>query len=71
MGTGLTAIQSFQNMSDLVTIDGCQGEGGGQMVRSSMALAVVTGRQCDRKHSGGAIAARTWPKAFDVGESRV
>ena len=29
---------------DALTIDGSQGEGGGQMVRSSMALSVVTGR---------------------------
>lgn len=31
-------------MSDVVTIDGSQGEGGGQMIRSSLALSIVTGR---------------------------
>lgn len=29
---------------DLVTIDGSEGEGGGQMLRTSLALSVVTGR---------------------------
>ncbi len=32
---------------DLVQIDGSQGEGGGQMVRSSLALALVTGRSVE------------------------
>jgi len=31
-------------VSDLVLIDGAQGEGGGQIVRSSLALSAVTGR---------------------------
>ena len=31
-------------MSDHVTIDGSRGEGGGQMVRSSLALAMLTGK---------------------------
>ena len=31
-------------VSDLVVIDGAQGEGGGQMLRTSLALSVVTGR---------------------------
>ena len=29
---------------DLLTVDGSQGEGGGQIVRSSLALSLVTGR---------------------------
>ncbi|MFV2070202.1 MAG: RNA 3'-terminal phosphate cyclase, partial [Pirellulales bacterium] len=31
-------------MTDLIKVDGAQGEGGGQVVRSSLALALVTGR---------------------------
>src|SRR5438105_11199908 len=31
-------------MADPIYIDGSQGEGGGQIVRSSLALALVTGR---------------------------
>ena len=31
-------------VSDLVVIDGSEGEGGGQMLRTSLALSVVTGR---------------------------
>ena len=30
--------------NDTLTIDGSQGEGGGQIVRSSLALSLVTGR---------------------------
>ena len=38
-------------MSDsIVQIDGSQGEGGGQMVRSSLALALVTGRGVEIKN---------------------
>jgi RNA 3'-terminal phosphate cyclase (ATP) len=32
------------NQADLVAIDGSQGEGGGQIVRSAIALSLVTGR---------------------------
>src|SRR5690606_20406144 len=32
------------NMSNHLHIDGSQGEGGGQIIRSSLALALVTGR---------------------------
>ena len=31
-------------MSGIITIDGSQGEGGGQVLRSSLALSLVTGR---------------------------
>ena len=31
-------------MSELVTIDGSEGEGGGQIIRSALTLSVVTGR---------------------------
>jgi RNA 3'-terminal phosphate cyclase (ATP) len=34
----------------LVQIDGSQGEGGGQMVRSSLALSLVTGRSVEIQH---------------------
>ena len=38
-------------MSDsIVQINGSQGEGGGQMVRSSLALALVTGRGVEIKN---------------------
>ena len=30
--------------SEMLTIDGSQGEGGGQVLRSSLALSLVTGR---------------------------
>jgi RNA 3'-terminal phosphate cyclase (ATP) len=35
---------------ELVQIDGSQGEGGGQMVRSSLSLALVTGRSVEIKN---------------------
>jgi RNA 3'-terminal phosphate cyclase (ATP) len=34
----------FTTMGGIVTIDGSQGEGGGQVLRSSLALSLVTGR---------------------------
>ncbi len=33
-------------MGDVVTIDGSMGEGGGQILRSALALSLVTGRPC-------------------------
>jgi len=35
---------AFTTMADILTIDGSQGEGGGQVLRSSLALSLVTGR---------------------------
>ena len=42
------------NVTDTILIDGSNGEGGGQMVRSSMALAAVTGKpvQIDNIRAG-------------------
>jgi RNA 3'-terminal phosphate cyclase (ATP) len=34
----------------MIRIDGAQGEGGGQIVRSSLALAMVTGKACEINH---------------------
>ncbi len=33
-------------MSEIIAIDGSQGEGGGQVVRTSVALSAITGRAC-------------------------
>lgn len=43
-------------MSDQINIDGSQGEGGGQIVRSSLALSMITGRPVtiDRVRAGRA-----------------
>jgi RNA 3'-terminal phosphate cyclase (ATP) len=37
-------FKSDRPMSDLISIDGAEGEGGGQIVRSALTLAMVTGR---------------------------
>ncbi len=49
----------MKRMSDILTVDGASGEGGGQIVRSSLALSLVTGRsialiniRAGRKKSG-------------------
>src|SRR5690242_21060456 len=39
-----TSLRSTHVTRDLVIIDGSQGEGGGQILRSSLALSLVTGR---------------------------
>jgi RNA 3'-terminal phosphate cyclase (ATP) len=36
--------RTFATMADMLTIDGSQGECGGQVLRSSLALLLVTGR---------------------------
>src|SRR5688572_23578693 len=38
------SIRNWFAMTDHVKIDGSQGEGGGQIVRSSLALSMLTGR---------------------------
>ena len=35
------------DMKDLVTIDGSQGEGGGQVLRTALSLSAITGREID------------------------
>src|SRR5262245_33141599 len=44
------------SVADAIDIDGSQGEGGGQIIRSSLALALVTGRcvTIDRIRAGRA-----------------
>lgn len=39
-----TSARFSSNGQDMITIDGSQGEGGGQIVRSSLALSLVTGQ---------------------------
>src|SRR5437763_16643440 len=34
----------FARMSEFITIDGSQGEGGGQILRSSLALSMLSGQ---------------------------
>lgn len=38
------------SMSEVVSIDGSQGEGGGQILRSSLALAMLTGKDVEISH---------------------
>src|SRR5690242_10703036 len=51
-----TSFRSTHVTRDLVIIDGSLGEGGGQILRSSLALSLVTGRplQIDRIRAGRA-----------------
>src|SRR5208282_5938646 len=37
-------MDKITTMADVITIDGSQGEGGGQVLRSSLALSLVTGQ---------------------------
>ncbi len=43
----------FRQMSDLIQIDGSFGEGGGQIVRTSVSLAVMTGRSVEIQNVRG------------------
>lgn len=38
-------VKSMAIQSDVIQIDGSQGEGGGQILRSSLALSIATGRR--------------------------
>lgn len=40
----MSASTGGGGMAPLITIDGSEGEGGGQILRSSMALAAITGK---------------------------
>src|SRR6185312_9651945 len=45
LGTAINMIRMRGNaMSEFITIDGSQGEGGGQILRSSLALSMLTGK---------------------------
>ena len=42
--------------AEVITIDGAAGEGGGQILRTSLALSLVTGKPFRRKASLGTVA---------------
>ena len=44
---GTRAKMKGCDMKDLVTIDGSQGEGGGQVLRTALSLSAITGTEIE------------------------